>query len=174
MDQPTAAASSGIAPTVRQPSVRRRLDRAVKHVLLRRHVARRGFDERRLARWIPILRKLRAAIAGSDHPDPSITVEEVLSPRGPVAAAVQALGAEVRRQRLGWDELRPMVDLRKELCELYLRYARPRAHLIPCSSPPVPGPPREAAAAWLRRRPGVVSPPFLSLVRASGTVRSGV
>lgn len=105
-------------------AVATRLDWAIKHTLFRRHVARRGGDADRLRRWTPILARLGHAIALSAHPDPTITVEEVLSPTGPVAAAVRALQPDLRAARLGWDELRPLVDLRKELCELDLRYAR--------------------------------------------------
>lgn len=105
-------------------AVATRLDWAIKRVLFRRNVARRGFDEERLLRWTPILEKLGGAIASSTYPGPTITVEEVLSPTGPVATEVRTLERDLREARLGWDELRPLVDLRKELCELDVRYAR--------------------------------------------------
>jgi proteasome accessory factor A len=105
-------------------AVASRLDWAIKRVLFRRHVARRGFDQDRLLRWTPILERLGGAIASSSHPGPTITVEEILSPGGPVAAAVRTLERDLRDAHLGWDELRPLVDLRKELCEIDVRYAR--------------------------------------------------
>ena len=105
-------------------AVATRLDWAIKRVLVRRHVARRGFDEERLRRWTPILEKLGLALSLSVHPSPVISVEEILSPDGPVADAVRVLEPDLRDAGLGWEELRPLVDLRKELCELDLRYAR--------------------------------------------------
>jgi hypothetical protein len=104
-------------------SVAATLDWAIKLALFRDHARQARVAWESLPHWTHVAERLRGALAASTFTGRA-TAELVLSERSPVPDAVRGLDPYLREHGLGWDGLRPFIDLRKELLEIDTRFGQ--------------------------------------------------
>jgi proteasome accessory factor A len=105
-------------------SAARSLDWAIKHELYSVRARRRGFAWESLPVWTEIVDRLLTALKNSAHAGKGATVEFVLGEQSPIPEEVVRVRAFARRHGLSLAQLRPFVDLRKELLEIDTRWGQ--------------------------------------------------
>jgi proteasome accessory factor A len=104
------------------------LDWPLKRALFQRHLERRGLAWETLAGWDPVIHTINRALAASPARPGQARVEVVLGPETPIRGTLDTLEPEIRERGLSWDQLRPVVDLRKQLFELDARFGQLDEH----------------------------------------------
>jgi len=102
------------------------LDWAIKLALFREHVASREISWSDIAAWSFVLEQIHIGLRESPHKGLA-RVEIILGNRpepSPIPETIKELNPYVEERGLNWDNLRAVVDLRKELFELDFRFGQ--------------------------------------------------
>jgi hypothetical protein len=100
------------------------LDWPLKLQIFRRRARKRGMNWELLALWNPIVEKLQAALQHTRQAGERVTTDLFLSPQSPVHEAVQTLTPTLASQGLDWGQLEQFLALRRELCEIDMRFGQ--------------------------------------------------
>ncbi len=101
----------------------RTLDWAIKHTLYA-HWAGGQRQWEALAHWTEVLTQLRAALAGTEYKDRTVTVDFVLGATSPVASEVRRLTPFLVDNGLDWSGLGRFLTLRAQLLEADTRFGQ--------------------------------------------------
>ena len=102
------------------------LDWAIKLALFREHVAQREISWSDIAAWNFVLEQIRIGLHESPH-NGLARVEIILGRRpepSPIPGTIEELNPYLEERGLSWDNLRAVVDLKKELFELDFRFGQ--------------------------------------------------
>lgn len=99
----------------------RTLDWAIKHRLMTAYVRRRGIDPVTLPHWSTVLNQLRAA-ARRLKCRKRVDADLILASRSPLRDERQRLQLFMQMHGLVWEQIREVLALRPQLCEIDLRY----------------------------------------------------
>ncbi|MFH1681967.1 MAG: proteasome accessory factor PafA2 family protein [Candidatus Eisenbacteria bacterium] len=101
------------------------LDWAIKKNLYDHRARLAGVDPAFYAVWNAVVPRLMSAVRRSPLRGKRVTVEEVLGRHTPIAVqeVIKRMTPLLERNGRSWDELRPLVDLRKELLEIDTRFS---------------------------------------------------
>jgi hypothetical protein len=100
------------------------LDWTIKRSLYEHRAREAGIDLQSTSVWNAVLPRLMDTVRRSPFGGRRVLVEEVLAPNAPepVQDFVKRTTPLLRRNGTSWEELRPLVDLRKQLFEIETRF----------------------------------------------------
>ncbi|MBM3320566.1 MAG: proteasome accessory factor PafA2 family protein [Candidatus Eisenbacteria bacterium] len=100
------------------------LDWAIKRSLYEHRAREAGIDLDSISVWNTVLPRLMHTVRSSPFRGRRVLVEEVLAPTAPepVRDFVEKSAPLLRRHGTRWEDLRPLVDLRRELFEIETRF----------------------------------------------------
>lgn len=102
----------------------KRLEWPIKFALFHRHASRRGFDWPTVELWTTVAERLSHALVQSGCPPVPMRGEDALKRKAsPVPETIAVLGKKLDAHGQSWDELRPFLDLKKELFAIDVRYS---------------------------------------------------
>lgn len=105
-------------------SVATSLDWAIKRAVYASYAEGKGLRWNSLQHWTPILSDLRHALDYTSGYGNVLCARAVLGKRSTVRDTVQRLTPLLRERGLSWDELDPMLALRRELFEIDTRFGQ--------------------------------------------------
>jgi hypothetical protein len=100
------------------------LDWALKLQLYRHRARKRGMNWESLTRWNPVVERLQAALNWTPHARDRVTQDLLLGPKSPIRDEVQDLTPSLASSGLDWGELGEFLALRRELCEIDMRFGQ--------------------------------------------------
>jgi proteasome accessory factor A len=100
------------------------LDWPLKLQIYRRRARNRGMSWESLTRWNPVVERLQAALRHTRQARERVTAGLLLGPQSPVREDVQALTPTLASQGLEWGQLDQFLALRRELCEIDMRFGQ--------------------------------------------------
>jgi proteasome accessory factor A len=98
-------------------------DWSIKYPLLLAHARRRGVDPQSLPHWNQCLTSLRDHLRSKAMPE-RLSADLILRHPGPLAEHVGFLGGYLAEHGLRWPQVRDVLGLRDELCEIDMRFGQ--------------------------------------------------
>jgi proteasome accessory factor A len=103
-------------------SVARKLDWAIKYPIFLDHLRRRGIDPDTLPHWNSALTQLYRV--GGDKAERRLSAARILAARGPLRQKVRQLEPMLEAHGLRWKQVRDVLRVRAELCEIDMLFGR--------------------------------------------------
>lgn len=101
------------------------LDWGMKWALYRDHVNRTGAVRwEDLPHYSHVIETAELALEGTAYADQQVRVEFLLGRTSPIKGTVRKLSGYLERQGLSWDGVRPVLNLRDEMCECDMRFGQ--------------------------------------------------
>jgi proteasome accessory factor A len=100
------------------------LDWPLKLQIFRRRARRRGMDWESLALWNPVVERSQALLQHTRRAGERVTADLFLSPQSPAREDVQTLTPTLASSGLDWGQLETFLALRRELCEIDMRFGQ--------------------------------------------------
>jgi hypothetical protein len=105
-------------------SLSRKLDWAIKLPIFTARARQRGFDWETVSVWSAAANRLIQRIVAAGVLDPSLWVDSILRASSPIESEVRETRRALRRRGLDLSELPAFLELRRELCEIDMRWGQ--------------------------------------------------
>jgi proteasome accessory factor A len=100
------------------------LDWAIKLALYRDRARRFGVDWDLLPFWRSVLEQLSGSLGRTRRSVEPLSMDDIVRPDSPAQALMEHLTPRLKKKKLTWDDLEPLLALRRELFEIDTRFAQ--------------------------------------------------